>query len=94
MRLYYVDMEVPLMPRIAKPYKLVPAEVPSLAGRGATVYADVVADFLASDLESAMIDMPGRKSQALTLGLRKAAAASGADIKVVTRASQVFLTRS
>ena len=38
--------------------------------------------------------MPGRKPQALTLGLRKAAEAAGAGVKVVCRAGQVYLRRA
>jgi len=81
------------MPRTAKPYRLIPAEVPSLAGHGTNVYAEAIADFVASGLDAAIIEMPGRKVQALTLGLRKAVAASGAGVKVVTRAGQVYLRR-
>jgi hypothetical protein len=82
------------MPRTAKPYRLVPAEVPPLAGRASSVYAEAVSDFVVSGLESALIEMTGRKTQALTLGLRKAVAASGAGVKVVTRAGQVYLLRA
>jgi hypothetical protein len=82
------------MPRTAKPYRLVPAEVPPMAGHGTNVYAEAVADFVASGMGSALIEMSGRKTQALTLGLRKAAAASGAGVKIVTRAGQVYLLRT
>ncbi len=82
------------MPRTAKPYRLVPADVPPPAGRGADVYAEAIAEFVASGLDAALIEMSGRKTQALTLGLRKAAAASGAGVKVVTRAGQVYLRRT
>jgi len=82
------------MPRTPKPYRLVPAQVPSLAGRGSSVYAEAVADFVESGVESALVEMTGRKTQALTLGLRKAVAASGAGVKVVTRGGQVYLVRA
>ena len=82
------------MPRTAKSFKLVPAEVPSRRGRGAGIYAEAVADFVASGLSSALVEMPGRKPQALTLGLRKAAEASGAGVKVVSRAGHVYLRRA
>ena len=86
------------MPRTARPYKLVPAEVPPRRGRGAGVYAeavaDFVADFVASGLGSALVEMPGRKTQALALGLRKAVAASGASVKVVSRDGRVYLQRA
>ena len=38
------------MPRTEKSYKLVHAEVPSRRGRGAGIYAEAVADFVASGL--------------------------------------------
>ena len=60
------------MPRTAKPYRLVPAEVPPLAGRRAGLYAEIVADFVASGVESALVEMPGRKANSLNVGLRKA----------------------
>ena len=82
------------MPRTAKPYRLVPAEVPPMAGRRANVYAEAVTDFVASGLDSALIEMSGRKTQALALGLRKAVAASGVGVKIVTRAGQVYLLRT
>ena len=82
------------MPRTAKPYRLVPAEVPSMAGRGAGLYAEIVADFVASGVKSALVEVPGRKANSVNVGLRKAMAASGAGVKVVTRAGQVYLVRT
>jgi hypothetical protein len=82
------------MPRTARPYKVVPAEVPPRRGRGAGVYAEAVAEFVASGLGSALVEMPGRKTQALALGLRKAVAASGASVKVVSRDGRVYLQRA
>jgi hypothetical protein len=81
------------MPRTAKQYTLVPAEIPPRRGRGVGVYAEAVADFVASGLGSALIEMPGRKPQSLTLGLRKAAEASGAGVKVVSRDGRAYLQR-
>ena len=82
------------MPRTARPYKLVPAEVPPRRGRGAGVYAAAVADFVAAGLGAALVEMPGRKTQALAVGLRKAVAASGASVKVVSRDGRVYLQRA
>jgi hypothetical protein len=82
------------MPRSAREYKLIPAEVPPRRGAGVGLYAQVVADFVASDMDSALVEMPGRKPQALALGLRKAAEGQGAAVKVVSRAGQVYLRRA
>ena len=81
------------MPRTAKPYRLIPAEVPSLAGHGTNVYAEAIADFVASGIESALVELPGRRANSLNVGLRKAVATTGAGVKVITRAGQVYLQR-
>jgi len=82
------------MSRSAKEYKLIPAAVPPRRGGGGGLYGQVVADFAASDMESALVEMPGRKPQALALGLRKAAEAKQAGVKVVSRAGRVYLKRA
>ena len=82
------------MPRTAKPYRLVPADVPPTTGRGAGLYAEIVADFVASGVESALVEVPGRKANSLNVGLRKAAATSGAAVKVVIRSGQVYLKKA
>ena len=81
------------MPRTAKPYRLVPAEVPPTAGRRAGLYAEIVADFVASGVDSALVELPGRKANSLNVGLRKAAAQSGAAVKVLVRTGQVYLKK-
>lgn len=80
------------MARTAKPYKLVPAEVPPRRGRRGSLYADIIADFLASGEAAVLVEAPGRKPQALALGLRKAAEAAGG-ARVVARGEQVYLER-
>ena len=81
------------MPRTAKPYRLVPTDVPPSAGKGAGLYAEIVADFVASGIESALVELPGRRPNSLNVGLRKAVATTGAGVKVITRAGQVYLQR-
>jgi surfactin synthase thioesterase subunit len=82
------------MSRTAKPYRLVPAEVPPLAGRRAGLYVQIVADFVASDIQSALVELPGRKANSLNVGLRKAVATSGARVKVKMRGGQVYLQKA
>jgi surfactin synthase thioesterase subunit len=82
------------MPRSAKPYRLVPAEVPRLAGRGAGLYAEIVAEFVAADAKSVLVELPGRKANSLNVGLRKAVATSGAKVKVKMRGGQVYLQKA
>ena len=81
------------MSRSAREFKLIPADVPPRRGGGG-LYGQVIADFVASDMESALVEMPGRKPQALALGLRKAAETQRAGVKVVSRAGQVYLRRA
>jgi hypothetical protein len=57
-------------------------------------YAEIVADFVSSGVESALVEMPGRKSNSMNVGLRKAVASSGARVQVVVRAGQVYLRRA
>lgn len=82
------------MPRSAKPYKLVPADVPSPAGRGVGIYAEIVAEFVDSGVPSVLVELPGRKPNSLNVGLRKAVTASGAAVKVKMRRGQVYLLKS
>jgi hypothetical protein len=82
------------MPRTAKPYRLVPAEVPKSAGRSGGLYADIVADFVSSDLDSALVELPGRKVNSLNVGLRKAVTTSGAAVRVKVRGGQVYLQKT
>jgi hypothetical protein len=81
------------MPRTAKPYRLVPAEVPPQAGRRAGIYAEIVADFVGSGVASALVELPGRKANSLNVGVRKAASTSGAAVKVIVRGGQVYLKK-
>jgi hypothetical protein len=83
-----------MMPRTAKPYRLVPADVPPLTGRGAGIYAAIVADFVASDAKAALVELPGRKANSLNVGLRKAVSTSGARVKVKMRGGQVYLQKA
>ena len=81
------------MPRTAKPYKLIPADLPDQAGRGAGLYAEIVADFVALGVAAAVVELPGRKANSINVGLRKAVTGSGANVKVKMRAGQVYLVR-
>jgi hypothetical protein len=83
------------MSRTAKAYKLVPAEVPAQTGRGGvSLYREIVADFVASGLDSALVEVPGRKPNSLNVGLRKAVAVTGAAVKVKMRGGQVYLQKA
>jgi hypothetical protein len=80
------------MPRTARPYRLVPMEVPKTTR--SSLYLEIVDEFVASGAESAMVELPGRKANSLNVGLRKAVAASGAKVLVKVRAGQVYLQKA
>ena len=61
--------------------------------RRAGLYAQIVAEFVASDLQSALVELPGRKANSLNVGLRKAVSTSGAKVRVRMRGGQVYLSR-
>jgi hypothetical protein len=82
------------MPRTAKPYRLIPAEVPPLSGRRAGLYAEIVGEFVASGVDSARVELPGRKVNSLNVGLRKAVTTSGAKVRVKVRGGQVYLHKA
>jgi hypothetical protein len=82
------------MPRAAKAYRLVPADVPGQATRSGGLYADIVAEFVASDLSSALVELPGRKANSLNVGLRKAVQTSGAKVLVKMRGGLVYLQKA
>ena len=67
--------------------------MPPLAGRRAGLYAQIVADFAASDMQSALVELPGRKANSLNVGLRKAVTTSGAEVRVKMRGGQVYLQK-
>lgn len=80
------------MPRAEKSYKLIPADIPPITRAG--VYAEIVADFVASDLDTALVERPGRKANSLNVGLCKAVTASGAKVKVAMRGGQIYLQKT
>lgn len=82
------------MPRTAKQYRLVPADIPTRAARAGGLYSEIVADFVTSGLESALVELPGRKANSLNVGLRKAVSTSGAAVKVKVRGGQVYLQKA
>jgi hypothetical protein len=82
------------MPRTAKPYRLVPSEVPGQATRSGGLYSEIVSEFVASDLASALVELPGRKANSLNVGLRKAVKTSGAKVLVKMRGGQVYLQKA
>lgn len=74
-------------------YRLIPEEIPSVSK--ATVYNDVIEDFLKSGEPSARVEMPKRKPSTLHQGLLKAKRLNPkyASVSVVRRGDTVYLKK-
>jgi len=73
-------------------FSLVPKSVPMR--QRTNFYQEIVSAFVESGEKSAVVEGTERKPATLIQGLRKAAVASGhADIKVVQRLGNTYLTR-
>ena len=44
-------------------------------------------------MQSALVELPGRKANSLNVGLRKAVTTSGAEVRVKMRGGQVYLQK-
>jgi hypothetical protein len=75
-----------------KGYELVPQPVPTR--QRASIYKEIVAEFLASGETSVLVAGTERKPITLLQGLRKAIEVDGrTDVKVVQRGHEVFLVK-
>lgn len=74
-------------------YKLIPAELPHKVREATNLYEEIIRDFVGSDLESAIVELPERKPATMTIGLRAAIKTTKADVKVAQRGEQVFLVK-
>ena len=74
-------------------YTLTPAELPHKV-RGATgVYEEIIHDFVGSDLESAVVGLPGRKPATVAIGLRAAIKSTKSNVTVAQRGDKVYLLK-
>jgi hypothetical protein len=75
-----------------KGYELVPQPVPTR--QRASIYKEIVTEFLASGEKSVLVAGTERKPITLLQGLRKAIEVDGrTDVKVVQRGHEVFLVK-
>ena len=78
---------------MAKTYKFTPADVPPLRG-DKSLYADMVADFLAQGTESMQVHIEGVKPATLRAGLRRALKGKEAeDVRLAQRGEETYLVR-
>jgi hypothetical protein len=77
---------------MAKNYKLTASDVPERPT--ASVYADIVADFVAQGTESVQVIIEGMKPATLRAGLRRALESSGDEgVKLAQRGEGTYLVR-
>ena len=75
---------------MAKPYKLSESEIP--ARRTQSLYADIVADFIAQGTASTQVNVEGMTPATLRAGLRRALKGNE-HLKVAQRGEGTFLVR-
>ena len=77
---------------MAKSYKLTESQIPER--HTASVYADIVADFIAQGAESMQVTIEGMKPATLRAGLRRALKGKEADgVRLAQRGEETFLIR-
>ena len=77
---------------MAKDYKLTESEVPER--RTQSLYAEIVADFIAQGTESMQVTIEGMKPATLRAGLRRALKGKEAEgVKLAQRGEETYLQR-
>lgn len=77
---------------MAKPYKFTPSAVP--ARRTNSLYAHIVADFIAQGTESMQVTIEDMKSTTLRAGLRRALKGKENEgVRLAQRGEETFLVR-
>ncbi len=75
---------------MAKTYKLTESQIPER--RSQSLYADIIADFIAQGAESMQVTIEGMKPATLRAGLRRALKGNE-DVKMAQRGEETFLLR-
>ena len=75
---------------MTKPYKLSESDIP--ARRSNSLYADIVADFIAQGAESMQVTIEGMKPATLRAGLRRALKGKEAEgVRLAQRGEETYL---
>ncbi|MCJ7609353.1 hypothetical protein MUP00_06760 [Candidatus Bathyarchaeota archaeon] len=83
------------MSRVQRGYSLVPEELPGLVTtRRASIYDELLDEFMGSSMDAARMEYPGRSVNALMAGLRSRIKTRGLPIRVVLRKGQLYLTKN
>ena len=75
---------------MAKSYKLTPSDIPER--RTQSLYADIVADFIAQGAESMQVTIDGMKPATLRAGLRRALKGNEG-VRLAQRGEETYLVR-
>lgn len=75
---------------MAKSYKLTESQIPER--RSQSLYADIVADFIAQGVETMRVTIEGMKPATVRAGLRRALKGNG-DVKMAQRGEETYLVR-
>jgi len=77
---------------MAKTYKLTESRIPER--RGQSLYADIVADFMAQGAESMQVSIEGMNPATLRAGLRRTLKSNeGVGVKMAQRGKETYLMR-
>jgi hypothetical protein len=77
---------------VAKTYKLTESQIPER--RSQSLYADVIADFVAEGAESMQVTIEGMKPATLRAGLRRALKGKEAEgVRLAQRGEETYLVR-
>lgn len=76
-----------------KPYQLIPKPVPTR--QRASIYREIISDFLSTKENSVLVHAPDRKPATLLQGLRKVLVTEGMadEVRAVQRGEEVYLVR-
>ena len=75
---------------MSKSYKLTEGQIPER--RTQSLYADIIADFIATDAESMQVTIEGMKAATLRAGLRRALKGNE-ELKMAQRGEETFLVK-
>ena len=82
------------MSRVQRGYSLVPEELPGpVTARRASIYDELLDEFVSSIMDTARLEYPGRSVNALMAGLRSRMKTRGLSVRVVLRKGKLYLTK-
>lgn len=74
-------------------FRLIPAPRPKRRGPKTNLYEDIIRAFVASPERSVIVELPGKRTPTIAIGLRRAISALEVDARVAVRGDIVYLSR-